>query len=61
MYRQLSEKYHVPVTTIRDGVHGAKQPAICHENQQCLTNDQEEILADWIIELIEQDEPPTHQ
>lgn len=61
LYRQLSEKYHVPVTTIRDGVHGAKQPAICHENQQCLTNDQEEILADWIIELIEQDEPPTHQ
>ena len=34
LYRQLSEKYHVPVTTIRDGVHGAKQPAICHENQQ---------------------------
>ena len=31
------------------------------KNQQCLTNDQEEILADWIIELIEQDEPPTHQ
>ena len=26
-----------------------------------VTNDQEEILADWIIELIEQDEPPTHQ
>lgn len=48
--RKAARAYNIPESTLRDRMNGATTYAISHQNQQRLSPQQENFLADWILE-----------
>ena len=58
--RAAALAYGIPRMTLRNRMDGSKPHRVGHENQQRLTPEQEQFLADWIIEQDMQGFPPSH-
>jgi hypothetical protein len=48
--RAIARAYGVSPTTLHDRMNGAKNAKIAHQHRQRLTSDQEDFLANWILE-----------
>jgi hypothetical protein len=57
--RKAAKAYNIPESTLRDRMNGAKNHAISHQHQQRLSPQQEEFLADWILEEGARGYPPS--
>lgn len=58
--RQAAKGYGIPQTTVQTRQADARPHAIAHSCQQRLTSDQEEFLADWILDEDSRASPPRH-
>jgi 4-hydroxybenzoate polyprenyltransferase len=58
--RAAARAYGVPRSTLKDRLRGSTNRIASHEFQQRLSREQEEYLADWIIELDREGNAPSH-
>lgn len=58
--RAAAKAYAIPRSTLVDRLKGATDAHTSHQHQQKLTPDQEEFLADWILEEDARGYPPSH-
>src|SRR5215469_10375112 len=55
-----ADAYGVPRSTLQDRIKGRKNARESHSHQQRLAPEQEEFLADWILEEDQRGYPPSH-
>ena len=47
--RKAAVKFHIPYPTLRGRINGRLPHAVAHQDQQRLSIEQEDLLADWVL------------